>query len=70
MCQFYFNKERNVYLCHVSPSGPTDVRESVEAVVGGDGAQCGAENSGGAGQRQESQGTVFDWFVPLRKQKN
>lgn len=44
---------------HVSHSGPADVRESLEALVRGDGAQCGAEDSRGAGQRQESQGTSF-----------
>lgn len=44
---------------HVSPLGPADVRESTEAAVRGDGAQRGAEDSRGAGQRQESQGASF-----------
>lgn len=37
-----------------SLAGSADVGESTEALVGGDWAQCGAEDSRGAGQRQES----------------
>lgn len=41
-------------MCCVSLAGSTHVRESAEALVRGDWAQCGAEDSRGAGQRQES----------------
>lgn len=35
-------------------AGSTDIGESTEALVRGDWAQCGAEDSRGAGQHQES----------------
>lgn len=38
----------------VSPVGSTDIRESAEALVRGDWAQCEAEDRRSGGQRQKS----------------